>query len=78
MTEPLIEVIAAVLGVPAGQLNDDSSARTVQTWDSLRQLSILLALESAYGITIGSDDAVQLTSIKAIRSVLSKHGVHPG
>ena len=75
MTEPLEEVIGSVLGVSPESLSDDSSIENVQAWDSLRQLSILLALESAYGITITTDQALDMNSISAIKAVLAGHGV---
>ncbi len=75
MTEPLEEVIGSVLGVSPESLSDDSSIENVQSWDSLRQLSILLALESAYGITISTDEAIDMNGISAIKALLAKHGV---
>ena len=75
MTEPLEEVIGSVLGVSPQSLSDDSSIENVQAWDSLRQLSILLALESAYGITITADQALDMNSISAIKAILAKHNV---
>ena len=75
MTEPLEEVIGSVLGVSPQSLSDDSSIENVQEWDSLRQLSILLALESAYGITITADQALDMNSIAAIRALLTEHGL---
>jgi acyl carrier protein len=75
MPEPLEEVIGSVLGVSPQSLSDDSSIENVDGWDSLRQLSILLALESAYGITITADQALDMNSISAIKVLLAKHGV---
>ncbi len=75
MTEPLEEVIGSVLGVSPQSLSDDSSIENVQEWDSLRQLSILLALENAYGITITTDQALDMNSISAIRALLTEHGL---
>ena len=75
MSAPLEEVISSVLGVSPQSLSDDSSIENVEAWDSLRQLSILLALESAYGITITADQALDMNSISAIKALLAKHGV---
>ena len=75
MTEPLEEVIGSVLGISPQSLSDDSSIENVREWDSLRQLSILLALENAYGITITTDQALDMNSISAIRALLTEHGV---
>lgn len=75
MPETLEEVVGSVLGLPTQSLSDDSSTENVQEWDSLRQLSIILALESAYGITITADQALDLNSISAIRALLTEQGV---
>ena len=72
------EVIGSVLNVPVEALSDDSSTENTPNWDSLRQLSILLALESAYGISITTDEAVNMNSIAAIKVVLKRHGVKIG
>ena len=78
MAERLEEVIGSVLNVPAEALSDDSSVENTPNWDSLRQLSILLALESAYRISITTDEAVDMNSISAIKAVLKRHGVETG
>ena len=75
MPESLEEVIGSVLSLPAETLSDDSSAANTPQWDSLRQLSIILALESAYGISLTAAEAVDMNSIAAIRVVLKQHGV---
>ena len=75
MPERLEKVIGSILGVPAETLSDDSSADNTQEWDSLRQLSIILALESAYGINISTSEAMDMSSIANIKSVLKRHGV---
>ena len=75
MAESVEEVVASVLGVPAGELSDDSSIGSVPSWDSLRQLSVILALESAYGTSISTDEALEMNSIAAIKQVLARH--HP-
>ena len=78
MAERLEEVIGSVLNVPVEALSDDSSTENTPNWDSLRQLSILLALESAYRISITTDEAVDMNSISAIKAVLKRHGVKTG
>ena len=75
MPECLEKVIGSILGVPAETLSDDSSSDNTHEWDSLRQLSILLALESAYGINISTNEAMDMKSIADIKAVLKRHGV---
>ena len=75
MPEPLEEILSSVLAVPVEQLSDASSSQNVQNWDSLRQLSIILAVESAYGISISPQDAMNMNSVSTIKAVLAKHGL---
>ena len=75
MSERLEEVVGSILGVAADTISDDSSSENIQSWDSLRQLSIILAVESAYGISIGANEAMDMNSIAAIKAVLKRHGV---
>lgn len=78
MAERVEEVVGSVLGIAAEQLSQDSSSQNVQSWDSLRQLSIILALESAYGISISTEEALEMGSIGTIKEILSRHGVTVG
>ena len=75
MAERLEEVIGSVLSLPAEALSDDSCTENTHNWDSLRQLSIILALESAYGITVTTAEAVDMNSMAAIKTVLKRHDV---
>ena len=78
MPESLEEVIGSVLSLPAETLSDDSSAANTPNWDSLRQLSIILALESAYRISITTAEALDMNNIAAIKTVLKRHDVKLG
>ena len=75
MPQRVEEVVGLILGVAADTISDDSSSDNTQGWDSLRQLSILLALESAYGISISTNEAMDMSSIAHIKTVLKRHGV---
>ena len=75
MPERLEEVVGSILGISADKISDHSSSENIQSWDSLRQLSIILALESVYGITITTAEAVDMNSIAAIKTVLKRHNV---
>jgi len=75
MPERLEKVIGLILGVPAETLGDDSSSDNTPGWDSLRQLSILLAVENAYGVSISTKEAMDMNSIAGIKAVLKKQGV---
>jgi acyl carrier protein len=72
MNERIRKVISDVLGVPAAAIGDDASPKTIESWDSLRQMSLIVALEAEFDVLF--DDAVvtSLQSFGAIKSALSQ------
>jgi acyl carrier protein len=71
----LDEIVGSILQLPPGA--DISRARqlSVETWDSLAHVSIMLALESEFGVSIDIADQISLTSMPAIRLYLEEYGV---
>lgn len=80
MDERLHRVVAGVLGLDgqeAGSLSDQDSIHTVNNWDSLGHLRLILALEKEYGVAIPDEDAVQLVSVSRIDAFLAGKGMLP-
>ncbi len=71
----LYELIASVMEANASEVNEESSADTVEKWDSMRQVMLASALESQYGFSLTNDDMANLQSVRSIRSILVAHGV---
>ncbi len=71
----LNEIVSAVLELPAG--TDVSRVRqlSVETWDSLAHVSLMLAIEGEFGVTIDIADQIALTSVAAIRLYLEERGL---
>ncbi|MCZ2836541.1 acyl carrier protein [Modestobacter sp. VKM Ac-2985] len=66
------DVMATVLRVPAEEIGPGSSMDTVPGWDSLRHLTLVLALEEEFGIQIPDEEAGSITSYPLIKLVLSE------
>ena len=43
-------ILSSMLGVPREQLDGDSSSETLEQWDSLNHMHLVLALEEGFGI----------------------------
>jgi len=76
MVDPakLKEVMAAVLEVDPSSISDDDSMDSIESWNSLRQMSLVLALEEAFGISFPDEDAANATSFKLLSLVLEEQG----
>ena len=70
----LNEIVRSVLQLPSDQ--DVSRARqlSVESWDSLAHVSLMLAIESEFGISIDIADQIALTSYPSIRLYLEERG----
>lgn len=59
-------VVATALGCSRSSLSSDSSMYRDHGWDSFGHVSIIKALEEAYGICISDDEIEKYTSMSAI------------
>lgn len=66
----LKEVMATVLEVDAATIGATSSMDTIKSWDSLRHMNLVLALEDEFGVAIPDEDAANITTYPLIRLVL--------
>ena len=62
--------MATVLQVPAETIGPETDMDTVPSWDSLRHLTLVLALEEEFGVHIPDEDAGSITSYPLIKIVL--------
>ena len=72
--QQLDQIVAAVLGVGAAQLNDELSYQSIHQWDSLSHVDLMLALEKHYQCKIDQDLMTELVTLKALRQWATKTG----
>ena len=66
----LKQVMATLLTVDVSAIDEDASMDTIPTWDSLRHMNLVLALEEEFKVSIPDEDAGNITSYKLIKLVL--------
>jgi acyl carrier protein len=70
--ETLKQVMATVLGVPVAAISESTSMDTVESWDSIKHMNLVLALEEEFGVSIPDEDAANITSYQLIKLVLDE------
>lgn len=75
LAEKLKEVMARVFNVGEEMITEDASPDTIETWDSLRHMNLVLALEEEFGVELTDDEVVEIISYKLIKIVLREHGI---
>jgi acyl carrier protein len=73
--QAIVEVLAQVLAVEEGTVDDSFGPRSCKSWDSLRHVQIVLALEDRFGCTFEPGDLPRLISVATIAEVLAEKGV---
>ncbi len=68
------EIVASVFNLDPAEVDDSTSQATVEAWDSVGHVTLVIELESAYGVALSAEDAVALTDVGAIKRVLERHG----
>jgi len=71
----LKQVLANVFGVEVRAIDEATSVDTVERWDSLRHLNLVLALEQEFNVTLTEEQTVQILSYPLIKVVLKEHGI---
>lgn len=64
--------MATVLDVPVENINADASMDTIENWDSLHHMSLVLALEETFGVSIPDEEAANITSYSLIKLVVNE------
>ena len=66
----LKKVISNVLGVSIEEINDDSSPDSLDKWDSLSHINLVMAIESEFEVELSPEDSMDMLSVKLIRMIL--------
>lgn len=56
-------------------LNDGFDNKSVDGWDSVRQLSLTTAIEDEFDIMLDAEDILELTSYSKGMEILKKYGI---
>jgi len=76
MSDQILErvrgIASDVLQVAPESLSAESSPQTVESWDSVQHLNLVLALEEQFGVQFEPDEMDAMKSIGAIAGLLTK------
>ena len=67
----LKKVISNVLGVSIDAINDNSSPDSIDKWDSLSHLNLVMAIEAEFDVELTPEDSMDMLSVKLIRMIVS-------
>jgi acyl carrier protein len=72
MLKKVLEIAADVFQVPESSLGPASTPDTVETWDSLHHLGLVVALEQEFGVQLSPEEIEQLLSIELTAALMEE------
>lgn len=66
----VLSIAADVLSVSPNLLSDQSSSKTVESWDSICHLNLILALEDSFALQFAPEEMEQMETIGQIASLV--------
>jgi len=64
-----------VLKIETSGIDDDTSVDTVEAWDSLRHLNLVLAIEQEFDISFTEEQTIEILNYPLIKMILEEHQV---
>lgn len=73
--EKINGIFAEIFNVEASILGAEFNNKTVEGWDSVRQLSLTAAIEEAFDIFLDPEDIIGCSSYDGVIGILKKYGI---
>jgi len=68
--DQVLAIVADILAVSPEMLTGQSSPKSVESWDSIRHLNLVLALEERFSIQFSPEEMEQMQTIGQITSLV--------
>ena len=69
------DVFSQVLQVLARDMSDETSPKTVGSWDSLRHVELIMSIEQAFNVAFSMPEISTINSLGVVRNLLRQKGV---
>ncbi len=70
MENRIKKVMSEVLGIDEASISDNTSPENVESWDSLKQMNIIVALEEEFDIEFNDEDIIEMLNFKLIYEIV--------
>jgi acyl carrier protein len=70
--ERVRRIAADVLEVPASKITESTSSENLESWDSVRHLNLILALEQEFHIQFEPEEIDEMSDVRQILAVLGR------
>ena len=67
-------IISRVFNIDISLVNNNSSPKTIDAWDSMNMYVLINEVETEFGIKFSLDEILEIQNVQNIENLLVKHG----
>jgi acyl carrier protein len=75
MNEKLRKRLSDVFETDIDKINEESSPDTIEKWDSVHHLYMIMAIEEGFNIKLTDEETMQLVNCRMIELILKEKGI---
>jgi acyl carrier protein len=72
MEDKIKSVMASVFDISESDIHEDASPDTIEAWDSLHHMNLIVALEEEFDVTFTEEDISNLLNYRLIKLTLEE------
>jgi len=70
--ERVRNVASDIFGIPADKITAESSPESIENWDSMQHLNLVLAIEEKFGVQFDPEDIEEMKNIGAVAKLVER------
>jgi acyl carrier protein len=71
----LFESFATALNIPVESVTESLAYQGIPEWDSISHMVLISQLEEDFGVSIATDDVIDMSSVAKAIEILGKQGI---
>jgi acyl carrier protein len=72
MNDQIKELMANIFEVEVSEIGDDASPETIESWDSLKHMNLIVALEEEFNVQFTDEEMLQMLNLQLISLILNE------
>ena len=72
MEEKIKKIFSEVLKIKTSKIHDKSSPDNIESWDSLKHVYLVIALEEKFKVSFSEDDIIEMLNFKLIKLIIKE------
>jgi acyl carrier protein len=65
-------IASDVFGVPADTITAESSPKSIESWDSMQHLNLVLAIEERFGVLFEPEEMEEMKNVSATAALVDR------